>query len=169
MNNIDVYAIADKYDLQRLKQHAQIKFGGYAITWPIKNLPAIIRKVDELTPSGDRGLRETVNQICRGHIKQILKDETLSQMVKDTPSLAFELLQCSINSVASRQGEVYKLRRKLSNDQTQIENLYEKAGRDDRVVGQLRGQLREMSDQLKVMSEKINDLLLQTDTGHDSW
>ena len=56
-----MYAIADKYDLQDLKQRTRQAFSAtWCGLWKFAQMTELVKAVYELTPDGDRGLRDQV-------------------------------------------------------------------------------------------------------------
>lgn len=73
LNNISVYAIADKYDIPTLKKLAEIKFRNLAYSlWPHHDFPAVVKSAYESTPDNDEGLRGVVASICADHVEDML-------------------------------------------------------------------------------------------------
>ena len=76
MNNVLVYAIADKYDIAELKELAKFKFQTLISSkWPHDDFHAIAEAVFSTTPDEDMGLRKIVLETCIKHFRDILKDE----------------------------------------------------------------------------------------------
>ncbi len=76
MNNVLVYAIAEKYDIAELKELAKRKFQMVANSkWPHNNFLAVVGEVFSTTPDGDMGLRQVVLDACRRNFQEILEDE----------------------------------------------------------------------------------------------
>lgn len=76
MNNVLVYAIAEKYDIPELKQLAKRKFEILACSkWPHDDFHAVIEVAFSTTPDGDMGLRRIVLDICEDHFQDILKQK----------------------------------------------------------------------------------------------
>lgn len=74
MNNILVYAIAEKYDIPELKELARCKFHVLASSrWPHDGFDAIADAVFSTTPEKDMGLRQIVLDICEEHFFDILR------------------------------------------------------------------------------------------------
>lgn len=71
--HIQMYTIADKYDIQELKTLAKSKFqSSVSDRWPIAFFPALIQEILVSTPSTDSGLRDVVTKICAEHITEFL-------------------------------------------------------------------------------------------------
>ncbi len=94
LNDISVYAIADKYDIPTLKKLAEIKFRSLAYSiWPHHDFPAIVKSAYESTPDNDEGLRGIVTSICADHIEDVLLLEgpNASEM-RDIGQFGFDIL-----------------------------------------------------------------------------
>jgi hypothetical protein len=94
LNDISVYAIADKYDIPTLKKLAEIKFRSLAYSiWPHHNFPAIVKSAYESTSDNDEGLRGIVTSICADHIEDVLLLESPSASeMRDIGKLGFDML-----------------------------------------------------------------------------
>ncbi|KMU74568.1 hypothetical protein CISG_04275 [Coccidioides immitis RMSCC 3703] len=58
--NTQVYALAEEYEVQKLKQLAKEKFAtSVRACWDMDDFPPVIVEVYNTTPSADRGLRDT--------------------------------------------------------------------------------------------------------------
>ena len=76
MNNVLVYAVAEKYDIPDLKDLAKGKFQSLARSkWPHDSFYALAEKVFSTTPDTDMGLRQVVLDICEKHSEDILRNE----------------------------------------------------------------------------------------------
>lgn len=69
--NVQVYAMADKYDMQELKILAKEKFSMSARDWPLPDFPSVVREALSSTPESDRGLRDIIRQILADHVEDI--------------------------------------------------------------------------------------------------
>lgn len=91
LNKIQVYALADKYDIQPLKQlawrksmdqiHDLIAFG--ELDEPICGLEVILEKVVSTTPDSDMGLRNLFTEMCVPLAKQALENEHMNILLKE--------------------------------------------------------------------------------------
>ena len=89
MNNVLVYAIADKYDIPDLKELAKNKFRTLALSkWPIENFDNITEEVFSTTPDGDMGLRQIVLDVCSIHFQEILRDKGSRASLLDNSAIA---------------------------------------------------------------------------------
>lgn len=89
INNAKVYAVADKYDLPRLKEHAKAKFFTQMQSCPHEDIAPVIRVVFESTPPADRGLREIVIQVCADDIDDIVNHSSILTAIEKYPALSF--------------------------------------------------------------------------------
>lgn len=86
-----VYALAEKYDVPTLKTLAKRKFEMALACY--YDAPEFVDAVDEVyssTVDTDRGLRDVVLQAFRSH-PALATTQDVFALIKDTPSLAFEL------------------------------------------------------------------------------
>ena len=113
MNNVVVYAIAQKYDIGELKELAKSKF--HKLLWlkpPSHGLPGVIDVVFETTSITDSGLlRKVVAAYCTHFSPRIVTDDQLGNMIKDHGELGLEIVR---RHIARRQEERGILRGKLA-------------------------------------------------------
>lgn len=114
MNNVLVYAIADKYFIHKLKMLAEEKFK----TLTKKDLPHdfshIVHEVFNSTPATDKGLRDLVVDKCMLHLDVLLQEEAFKALLHEEAELGCALLY--------REREE---RKKLGGHMTKIVESYE--------------------------------------------
>ncbi|MCJ1450412.1 hypothetical protein MMC28_000743 [Mycoblastus sanguinarius] len=94
MNNVAVYAIAEKYDIPELKELAKTKFTeilGIGILTP--DIPMVVDAVFTITPDTDSGLRGVVIGACTRWAKTLVKDDGLNCMLKDHGELGLGVIR----------------------------------------------------------------------------
>ena len=94
MNNVVVYAIGQKYDINELKELAKGKF--YDLLWlgaPNYAFPNIIDAVFETSTITDPGLRLDAIQYCTEFSTEILADDHLCGVIKDHGELGLGVLR----------------------------------------------------------------------------
>ena len=102
LNNVLVYAVADKYDIPELKELAKRKFQGLMNNeWFNVEFEAVRNAVFESTPSQDTGLRQILFQICIDHFEDIVKDIRLRSVVLSNEDLAHALLEHALREKAN--------------------------------------------------------------------
>ena len=81
MINVQVYAMADKFDVAELKVLAMEKFSKCAQGWPLPNFTSVVHEALSSTPESDRGLRGILKKILAEHVDDIypLDDPTLDE------------------------------------------------------------------------------------------
>lgn len=96
MSNTLVYAIADKYDLPRLKalsaarvQKLATKPSSYTET---TDLALVARTIFESTPASDTFLRSVIIGLCVAHIDEILKDSAMTDVMQEVGSLGLGIM-----------------------------------------------------------------------------
>ncbi len=94
LNNVLVYAMADKYDIEPLKELAKEKFGKLmSAKWPHHDLVSILTSVYETTPASDKGLRSILNNVCKKHVKEILEDPNMQLFMEENGDFTLDLLK----------------------------------------------------------------------------
>jgi len=93
LNDISVYAIADKYLIPDLKKLAISKFRSLAYSiWPHYDFPAIVILAYDSTPDNDEELRDTVATICARHFDDVLQDKSSSALeMKNIGIIGFDV------------------------------------------------------------------------------
>lgn len=82
MVNVQVYAMADKFDIVELKSLAKEKFSKCAQGWPLPDFPSVVHEALTSTPESDRGLRDILRRILAEHVEDICpSDDTTSRHV----------------------------------------------------------------------------------------
>lgn len=114
MNNVVVYAIAEKYNIVKLKELARAKFGKCLAPNPLElRLPPIVSAVYGTTPSTDQGLRGAIVSTCVFRAEDILGDADARCMVEQHGQLGLgmllELAPLKKNTVRLR-GEIRNLK-----------------------------------------------------------
>ena len=93
MNNVAVYAIADKYDIPELKELAKAKL---RVTLSSGQLDYLALKVVDAifvtTPSTDAGMRQVAIDFCASHVRAITEDEGYNYIVKIHGDLGLGML-----------------------------------------------------------------------------
>ncbi|KAL8828608.1 MAG: hypothetical protein Q9191_002489 [Dirinaria sp. TL-2023a] len=101
MMNVQIYAAAEKYDIELLKEMSQCKFERLAFWLPRWSFPSILHEILTTTPSSDRGLRDTALNIC---IEQVVLDSLAKpegsadweSVLKDDPDFMMEVFKKTI-------------------------------------------------------------------------
>lgn len=90
MINVQVYAVAEKYDVEELKGLALEKFKACTQGWPLPDFPSVVHEALSSTPENDRGLRVNLKNILAEHVEEICPvddltlDESSSAAINDT-------------------------------------------------------------------------------------
>lgn len=99
MNNILVYALADKYNISTLKDIGVEKFSARCSStgkWDEETLFSAIGTIYNTTPDGDRGLRDPISAICLQRIEDssgdVLKDTRFREILETNGAFAFDVL-----------------------------------------------------------------------------
>jgi hypothetical protein len=88
-----MYALADFYQVEELKELAKNKFiGAVELGWKSDQLGAALHTIFTTTPSTDRGLRDVAVSILRNHI-EVVDLPSVSSVLREIPDLAFEALR----------------------------------------------------------------------------
>ena len=94
LNNVLVYAIAEKYGIAELKEMAKAKFQSRARSLlSTKEFSEIIRELYRSTPSSDRGLRDIVSQVCAQQGRRIIDSPELNAIIVETGEFGLDLLR----------------------------------------------------------------------------
>ena len=120
LNNVAVYAIADKYDIPELGALAAKKFciaiWDSMLVTDMASLRAIIDAVFEATPDAKRDLRDAVIWYCKHWNKAFIDNEDSAAIVKDYGEIGLAIIR-----------ELFlKLEQKEKSMQAQIEKVVER-------------------------------------------
>lgn len=97
MNNVLVYAIAEKYGIPELKDLAKRKFQTLASSkWPHDDFHAVTEAIFSTTPDSDMGLRQIVMDICAEHFQDVLKDEESKAAFLDNKDITATVLDATV-------------------------------------------------------------------------
>lgn len=110
LNNVDVYAIADKYDLPDLKKLALRKFRRDARIWPMKDLETIVNEVYKATPGDDRGLKDVLIHRCNSQIDHVTEDIGFKCALEETAEFTSDMLLFVLEKYQKASTATKKLR-----------------------------------------------------------
>ena len=97
MNNVLVYAVAEKYDIPDLKDLAKTKFQNLAWSkWPHDHFYALAEAVFSTTPDTDMGLRQIVLDLCEQHFQDILKNKEFRVGFLEIPAIGAVVLGAAV-------------------------------------------------------------------------
>lgn len=100
MNNVLVYAVAEKYDIPDLKALAKRKFQNLVESkWPHDSFGAIAESVFSTTPDGDMGLRQIVLDCSKHNVQDILKDKDSRTVLFDIEAVAAVVLDAAVQKL----------------------------------------------------------------------
>lgn len=88
-----MYALADKYYIEDLKQTAKVRFAGAVKEdWSHEEFPTAIRIAYETTPETDLGLRDIIVDVLLEK-SSLLDEKEVETVVKDISELSYELFR----------------------------------------------------------------------------
>ena len=95
MNNVRVYALAEKYNIPALKELAKTKFRKGQVTHMCVHYREVISAIFESTPDTDSGLRNLAIRNCANaiNVEKCLKEEVLAPVIRDHGSLGLGMLR----------------------------------------------------------------------------
>ena len=97
MNNVLVYAIAEKYDIPDLKDMSRGKFQILARSkWPHDGFYTLAEEVFSTTPDTDMGLRQIVLDLCEEHFQDIVKDKDSRAGLLGIPAVGAVVLDAAV-------------------------------------------------------------------------
>ncbi|KAL8749687.1 MAG: hypothetical protein Q9184_006712, partial [Pyrenodesmia sp. 2 TL-2023] len=143
LNNVLVYALAEKYDIQPLKGFAHQKFQNRAAyKWASEDIITVLQEVYAATPANDTLLRGAIHQVCDCYANCLMVNRKFLAMVKKDGGLAYEMLN-----------SVYGAKEKQGVDHANKEKEWRSAlqSRDD--------QIKSLKEWAKVELQEVNDLL----------
>lgn len=133
MNNVLVYALADKYDIPELKTLAKAKFSTL-VGSSLEDLSTTANAVFTTTPASDLGLRDIVINVCSESVQAALDNESIVSTMEEQGSFALGVLRHIVGRLASveaRLGETLiredVLRADLANSEKDKKGLAKQA------------------------------------------
>jgi hypothetical protein len=150
VSSVRVYAIADKYDIQPLKELAKERFCNWAEdNWDHENFSDIVRELFESTPNSDRGLRDFVIRIVATHADLLSQKDKFRQVIEDFGDLGLGL-SCQLLKIHSEE---------KSGLGSRIEDLTAETAVLNRQLKECERNLSRKSDEINSMKSKVNSLV----------
>ena len=162
MNNIHVYALADKYNIPGLKELAKIKFQT-CMTRKVKitRFAEIIDSVFSSTPETDPGLRDIIisKAADTSTPTQILREGPLASVIRDHSTFGLGLLREVVKNQQEKQRQYVGMR------MTELRlNAYRLYGKAQRIslptINDLQEDFDRCYDGMNVFLEEFQDTLL---------
>ena len=134
MNNVVVYAIARKYDIEELKGLATAKFRKLLfLEEPNDACPIIVGTVFETTSITDPRLRDVVLQYCTEYSTNIIADDRLFSILKDYSELGLNVLR-EVDRYANREpNQKRRLREQLVTLNEELAQMVKKASKVEKM------------------------------------
>lgn len=134
LNNVLVYAIAEKYHIPELKELAKTKFLSQANRLMSADslmlsdtFPEVITTVYKSTPESDRGLRNIVSRICVKHVRTLIEKEAFKDVIRKIGDFGVDVLYGALKYddglLEQAQAEKIVLENELREDQPKILNV----------------------------------------------
>ena len=140
LNNVRVYALAEKYDVQPLKELSKGRFlVGSLSKWTLDDILTVLKQVFDTTPATDRGLRDIMLNVCSLNMDRLMVLHTFRQMLCSDATLAVDILDRCQNTKESLNHEVIFLKAELQSRE------HEKTG-SQKALQSLRDQLKTAKD-----------------------
>ncbi|KAJ5534937.1 hypothetical protein N7527_001191 [Penicillium freii] len=94
--NVQVYAIANRFEVEYLKTQAKLTFVTLAQdNWNTDEFLTAALEAYKTTPKSDRGLRDVVVAVCQKHRRELREKKAFEKLVQETPGLATDLVLLS--------------------------------------------------------------------------
>lgn len=111
--NIRLYLLADKYDIQPLKNLAKEKFKKWAQThWGDNTFPGVVREILETVPEHDRALHDIVDELIAKYAEPLLLGEKFRRLIEDYKIIGTKIM---IQILEHKKEAEEKLRRSKKN------------------------------------------------------
>ena len=164
LNNVLVYAVADKYDIPDLKDLAKAKFQSLARSkWPHDDFYALAERVFSTTPDSDMGLRQIVLDICKEHLENILRNEGSRASFLEIPAIGAVVLRAAVGKFDQDRmlldeylAQQIALREELSKAKA---NAREAACRKFEELSQAKASLKEAIDQKNESNARLDTMI----------
>ena len=105
-----IYSLADKYDIQGLKQLAENRFVETGDEFMCEDFPAIVAMIFDTTPENDLGLRAVLARICAKHVDEVLASDVWNDLLANDGAIGLAILKVAReNSIAEVDNMLYKI------------------------------------------------------------
>ena len=160
MNNVVAYAIAQKYDIEELKEFATAKFRNLLfLEEPNDAFPAIVGTVFETTSITDPRLRDVVVEYCTVHSTKIIADDRLFSTLKYYSELGLNVLR-EVDKYANRKlDQKRRLREQLVTLKEELAQMVKKASS----FGEMRQINSSVTAVLQELKTTYNNLEIESD------
>ena len=162
MNNVRVYALAEKYGMPALKKLAETKFKDYETSSRFIHNQEVINAIFDSTPDTDSGLRNIVIRMSvkASKVVEILGDAGLAPVIRHHGSFGLGMLREVIRFCYKLEGQLHhelEIRSQMSKD---LIKLYKRAGTILKTLpnaqsAKVEGLLKGLQQQIGDLSEKI--------------
>ena len=161
LNNVHVYALAEKYYLPELKELAVEKFRRDACKCPLEGLAFIAHEAYASTPNSDRGLRDIVIQMCETHLDQIMEDKNLEAFMRDNADFASDMFKVATGKYKKQLKATEDLRHKIKIKKEKVGRLMKKKRDLSEVLDDKKKMIRYIKTQHHNLTEANNFATLQ--------
>ncbi|KAJ5944880.1 hypothetical protein N7516_005048 [Penicillium verrucosum] len=94
--NVQLYAIANRFEVEYLKVQAKLTFVTLAQDhWDKAEFLTAASEVYKTTPQSDRGLRDVVVAVCQKYRRELREKKEFENLVQETPGLATDIVLLS--------------------------------------------------------------------------
>ncbi|KAL8938269.1 MAG: hypothetical protein Q9216_003986 [Gyalolechia sp. 2 TL-2023] len=119
-NNVQVYALADKYDVQPLKALAAKRFeNGVTGDWETDDILTMMTEVYNTTPITDRGLRENMLKVCSRYADELMALPAFHEVIRNDGSVAADIVRMFHDAQGTLETEIRKLKEALEDLSTE--------------------------------------------------
>lgn len=105
--HINVYALADKYDIPTFKTLAQSRFADEAAK-QYRNPKFLIAVRDIYNKTGDKGLRDIAAEIVNRHVQTLFQTDESRQWIAEVPGLAADIAFLQLEWKSGRESESFE-------------------------------------------------------------
>jgi hypothetical protein len=110
LSSVLVYAIADKYDIQPLKELAKNRFETSAEkNWAHKDFSDTVKEIFESTPKSDRGLRDIAIRIIASHADMLIQKDEFRQLIEEVGDLGLNTLCLLLEKHSKEKADLQQL------------------------------------------------------------
>ncbi|KAJ9492238.1 hypothetical protein VN97_g983 [Penicillium thymicola] len=94
--NVQLYAIASRFEVEYLKLQTKLTFVTLAQDhWDKDEFLTAACEVYKTTPNSDRGLRDVVVAVCQKYRRELREKKAFEKLVQETPGLATDIVLLS--------------------------------------------------------------------------
>ncbi|KAL8700684.1 MAG: hypothetical protein Q9201_005313 [Fulgogasparrea decipioides] len=151
LNNVLVYALADKYDIQALKELSRVKFEArLGEEWDGDDVLTLLKVIYQSTPSDDRELRGIILKVYSRHKDELMVNPRFPEILGTDGLLAFDVLRIFKDDLEEKASITQKLHE-------ETEKLHMRNGALKKTIQAKNKEIEEKDMEMRTLKEELQD------------